>query len=79
MKIGDILKRTAPEPPPGTSVTDDLGRPWSRAYDQTDDGAANWTWDDVDADAESWVKVSGNYGPVLVTYLPDAGDLADPH
>lgn len=66
--MSDRLTSSDPEPAPGTSVVDDLGRPWSRDSDAetNPDGAANWTRDDVDADPESWTKVAGNYGPVRV-------------
>lgn len=65
-----FLSSADPEPPPGTGVTDSMGRPWSRDSDgdANPDGFANWTRDDADnADPESWVKVGGNYGPVWMT------------
>lgn len=78
--LGDVLTSLDPEPAPGTGVTDGVSRAWSRDSDgwTNPNGAANWTQDDVDnGDPESWTYVAGNFGPVRVTYMPEAGDLAD--
>ena len=73
VNIGDTLTSADPEPPAGTSVTDDLNRPWSRDPDAWTypDGSANWTRDDTEDDPETWNKIAGNYGPVRVTQIPE--------
>jgi len=59
------------EPPEGTSVIDAMGRRWVRDDGfYGGDGWANWVLDDDPSVHESWVKVSGNYGPVTVEAYP---------
>jgi transcriptional regulator with XRE-family HTH domain len=60
----EILTSADPEPPPGTTVKDRHGNPWSR--DDESQGLSSWTRDDVTGDPESWTKVAGDYGPVTV-------------
>lgn len=65
--MASVTRLTAsdPEPPVGTRVRDDLGRPWIRI--PTGYGDTYWVRTDVDHDdPEPWIKVAGNYGPVEV-------------
>jgi hypothetical protein len=54
-----------PQPPAGTTVIDDTGCRWTRQYNREPCG---WISEhDTEAvDPESWTKVAGNYGPVMV-------------
>ncbi|MFB8182614.1 hypothetical protein ACFC8N_42825 [Streptomyces sp. NPDC055966] len=60
------LTSADPEPPVGTIVRTAAGTLWSRyedrpvAWEPADSDMREW------ADAESWTKVAGNYGPVTV-------------
>lgn len=66
-KVGQTLTSADPEPPPGTTVTDCFGKPWTRdGLWEVPLGCSSWTRDDVEDDPESWIKVAGNYGPVKV-------------
>jgi len=58
-----MLTASDPEPPPGTLVRDDCGQEWFN------DGHRPCCWVQPDAevhDPESWMKVAGSYGPVIV-------------
>lgn len=60
------LKATDEEPPDGTTVRDDCGVKWTRASDPGS-GYAYWFQPDhPEYDTESWMKIAGNYGPVVV-------------
>jgi hypothetical protein len=58
------LSSTDPEPPVGSVVVDCEGRRWRRF----EEGRRSWAQvgDDIDDDTESWTRVAGNYGPVLL-------------
>jgi hypothetical protein len=59
--VDQTLTSSDSEPPPGTVVRDDCGQKWERYRDGT------VAWQPVEGgDSESWVKVAGNYGPVVV-------------
>lgn len=61
---GRTLTASDPEPPPGTLVRDDCGVEWEKT---TAVGHSYWVQaDHPDWDVESWTKVAGNYGPVVV-------------
>lgn len=50
------------EPPVGSIVRDNFGRRWWHCPE------GYWAQVDADDDPESWVKVSGNYGPVVILH-----------
>ena len=57
-----LLTANDPQPPPDTIVRDDTGVEWQRSGDG---GVA--PWEPVEGgEHESWMKIAGNYGPVLV-------------
>lgn len=64
-----MLTAADPEPPAGTIVRDDTGCRWVRQPFRVPCG---WISEhDVNAaDPESWRKVAGNYGPVVVLSVP---------
>jgi hypothetical protein len=60
---GGRLTASDPEPPPGTLVRDDCGTMWEN------DGHPPCCWVQPDADVhdpETWRKIAGSYGPVVV-------------
>src|SRR6266704_1976466 len=70
--VGRTLTASDPEPPPGTLVRDDCGVEW------VNDGHRPCCWVQPEAevhDPETWTKVAGNYGPVVVI---GRGDEPDP-
>lgn len=54
-----------PEPAVGTIVMDVDGRVWRR-WQESERGKDWIRSDGVDDDPESWVRVAGNYGPVVL-------------
>lgn len=59
---GRVLTASDPEPPPGTLVRDAGGMEWQRDEEGDPQG-----WEPPFSGAhESWTKVAGNYGPVIV-------------
>lgn len=64
-EVGAALTSTDPEPPAGTVVRDDCGTLWRN--DSPQYRPACWTQPDAeDHDPETWTKIAGNYGPVIV-------------
>ena len=70
----DRLTSTDPEPVEGTVIVDASGRKWVR-----DDGPyggpgwRNWVrYENPDHDPESWIRVAGEGGPVVVISEADA-------
>lgn len=60
---GQIRSANDPEPSAGTLVRDACGTRWIK----TEGTSCSWVRADLDVgDPESWVKVAGNYGPVIV-------------
>lgn len=62
-----VLRASDPEPPIGSKVRDDLGQEWIRADNGY--GDSYWLCISRDGDPESWVKIAGNYGPVIVVRM----------
>lgn len=73
------IKLTAndPQPPPATVVRDDTGCRWYRERGRVPCGWVS-EHDSAGADPESWTKVAGNYGPVIVLRLPDGVETWPP-
>lgn len=74
LMIGRFLTATDPHPPVGTQVVDALGSPW------INDGCYPCCWVHpylIHAGVETWTKVAGNYGPVVVTKWGDEDDEYD--
>ena len=60
------LTAADPQPPRGTVVRDDCGVTWQRDYCE-----GYWLRaDSPDGDPESWAKIAGNYGPVVIIVAP---------
>lgn len=67
---GTVLTSADPEPPVGTVVRDDCGVRW--VHEGAQYRPACWSRLDVDIhDPETWAKVAGNYGPVMVLATPE--------
>lgn len=66
-----VLTAADPEPAAWTIVRDDTGCQWVR---QPGREPCGWIseHDKNAADPESWAKVAGNYGPVIVLFMPPA-------
>lgn len=66
MVVVNLLTSADPEPPEGSVVRDSCGKTW------VNDGYRPCCWvrlDHLEArihDPESWTKVAGNYGPVII-------------
>jgi hypothetical protein len=65
-----MLRSTDPEPPIGSVVIDIEGHRWERRLPER-----GW-FPDNDDDCESWTRVAGNYGPVMLWVL---GEDKGPH
>jgi hypothetical protein len=75
---GQVLSSTDPEPPVGTWVRDKYGD----LYECISTGRRGWSPREEDGsplngDSESWTRVAGNQGPVVVVPHPKAGEQRD--
>lgn len=72
MKIEQLLTAADPEPGVGTVVRDSCGGVWlNTGYYPCawmHPGGRGGAWDEV----ETWTKIAGNYGPVVVLSGGDA-------